>query len=73
MYTHLRDHIETHVDENHIQCEICQKHFKTSVTFKNHMRQVHVDEHEYKCGICERGFYRKYRLEVCLMFYLILF
>lgn len=64
MSSHLKTHIDTHVSERTLPCELCNHLFKTPTTLKYHKLQVHSGDHKYKCGICTRGFCKKDKYEV---------
>ena len=53
----LKDHMNTHNQDNTFSCETCGKTFPTKFTEKRHINEVHNKEHsEYHCDLCSSTF-----------------
>ena len=42
--------------QNLLQCEICEKEFKSNSSLKNHFNIVHKLMEEHQCNICQSVF-----------------
>lgn len=69
--THMRDHINEHLENEGIIfnsderfCHVCKHHFRRNDELINHLIQEHLEIHQFKCKHCSISF--KSRTAACL-------
>ena len=47
-----------------LQCEICNRNFKTKQNLNSHIASVHEKKKPYQCEICDKAFTEKSKMKL---------
>ncbi|XP_042894635.1 zinc finger protein 423 isoform X2 [Parasteatoda tepidariorum] len=59
----MKEHMRTHITSTTHRCEICDDFLPSSVTLKQHLKDIHDRKFDYSCIVCEDLFDDEKQLE----------